>query len=68
MKKTLYKILYVQVLAAIVIGVLLGFFLPRYRRIHETARGTVFIKLIKNAHRSGDFSALSSLESREWKT
>lgn len=28
MKKPLYKVLYVQVLAAIVIGVLLGFFFP----------------------------------------
>ena len=36
MKKPLYKVLYVQVLAAIVIGVLLGFFFPD---IHETARG-----------------------------
>lgn len=39
MKKPLYKVLYVQVLAAIVIGVLLGFFFPGHRRIHETARG-----------------------------
>lgn len=28
MKKPFYKVLYVQVLAAIVIGVLLGFFFP----------------------------------------
>ena len=38
MKKPFYKVLYVQVLAAIVIGVLLGFFLSGYRRVNETAR------------------------------
>lgn len=39
MKKPLYKVLYVQVLAAIVIGVLLGFFFPDIGASMETARG-----------------------------
>lgn len=39
MKKPLYKVLYVQVLAAIAIGVLLGFFFPDIGASMETARG-----------------------------
>lgn len=46
MKKTLYKILYVQVLAAIVIGVLLGFFFPDIGASMKPL-GDGFIKLIK---------------------
>lgn len=38
MKKPFYKVLYVQVLAAIVIGVLLGFFFPDIGAVNETAR------------------------------
>lgn len=56
MKKPLYKVLYVQVLAAIVIGVLLGFFFPDIGASMKPL-GDGFIKL----HRSGDF-----LHCRHW--
>ena len=46
MKKPLYKVLYVQVLAAIVIGVLLGFFFPDIGASMKPL-GDGFIKLIK---------------------
>ena len=46
MKKPLYKVLYVQVLAAIVIGVLLGFFFPDIGAPMKPL-GDGFIKLIK---------------------
>ena len=46
MKKPLYKVLYVQVLAAIVIGVLLGFFFPDIGTSMKPL-GDGFIKLIK---------------------
>lgn len=46
MKKPFYKVLYVQVLAAIVIGVLLGFFFPDIGASMKPL-GDGFIKLIK---------------------
>lgn len=46
MKKPFYKVLYVQVLAAIVIGVLLGFFFPDIGALMKPL-GDGFIKLIK---------------------
>ena len=54
MKKPFYKVLYVQVLAAIVIGVLLGFFFPDIGASMKPL-GDGFIKLIKKAHCPGDF-------------
>ena len=46
MKKPLYKVLYMQVLATIVIGVLLGFFFPDIGASMKPL-GDGFIKLIK---------------------
>ena len=60
MKKPLYKVLYVQVLAAIVIGVLLGFFFPDIGASMKPL-GDGFIKLIKMLIAPGDF-----LHCRHW--
>lgn len=46
MKKPFYKVLYVQVLAAIALGVLLGFFCPELGAKMKPL-GDGFIKLIK---------------------